>query len=379
MRLAVDATPLLGRPTGVGEFTRGLLGGLMAHGGLDVVAYGLTWRGRGALASVVPAGVVVAARPMAARPLRTVWAWLGRPPIEWWTGPCDVVHGTNFVVPPARRAARVVSVHDLTPLHFPQLCSADTLAYPAIVRRAVAEGAWVHTHAEAIRLEVIEAFAADPDRVVAVPSGVPSAEGIERADPAEGRRLAGLGAGGRYVLALGTVEPRKDLPSLVAAFDAIAGRHRDTHLVIAGPDGWGSEDLARALDRMTARHQVTRLGYVSDRDRDALVRGAAVLAYPSRYEGFGYPPLQAMAAGVPVVATAAGSLAEVLADAALVVPVGDVERLAGALDEVLTEPVRAAELAERGRQRAARFSWARCARGMTALYEAAAVARGPLH
>ena len=150
---------------------------------------------------------------MPARPLRAAWRLADHPVTELWTGAVDVVWGPNFVVPPARRAAEVVTVHDLTPLHFPELCHRDTLAYPALVRRAVARGALVQTDSEAVAAEVRDWLGVAPERVVAVPLGVdPPATG----DPAAGRRRAGAA---RYVLALGTVEPRKDLPTLVAAFD----------------------------------------------------------------------------------------------------------------------------------------------------------------
>src|SRR5205807_6310535 len=114
----------------------------------------------------------------------------------------------------------------------------------------------------------------------------------------------------------GTVEPRKDLPVLVAAFDQLADHHPDAHLVIAGPDGWGAGQLDEALVRARHRDCIERLGWVDEPARLALVATATVFAYPSIYEGFGFPPLEAMAAGVPVVATAAGALPEVLGDGA---------------------------------------------------------------
>jgi glycosyltransferase involved in cell wall biosynthesis len=376
LRVAIDATPLLGQPTGVGEFVRGLLGTLGGADGVSVTAYGLTWRGRGGLDDLVPPGVEVVRRPMAARPLREAWTRLDRPPLEWWTDRIDVVHGTNFVVPPTRRAAEVVTVHDLTPVRYPELCTPDTLAYPGLLRRALRRGAFVHTHAASVREEVLEVFGADgavPERVVAVPSGVPSVAGILAADPARGRVLAGAE---RYVLALGTVEPRKDLPGLVTAFGAVAAAVPDVRLVVAGPDGWGAETLRAVIDGSPARPRIVRLGFVPVAERDALVRGASVLAYPSRYEGFGYPPLQAMAAGVPVVSTVAGSLAEVLGDAALVVPVGDPDALSAAMVRVLTDDAVAADLAARGPTWASTFSWDRCAAGLLGLYRAALAARG---
>ena len=163
-----------------------------------------------------------------------------------------------------------------------------------------------------------------------------------------GRHLAGAE---RYVLALGTVEPRKDLPTLVAAFDALAASDKDLHLVLAGQDGWGIEALTASRDRAVHRRRIHRLGWVNEQQRAALLRGASVFAYPSRYEGFGLPPLEAMAVGTPVVTTTAGALPEVVGDAARVVPPLDVDALAGALADVLGDEDLRTSLVARGRAR----------------------------
>ena len=342
-----------------------------------MTAYAVTWSGRGRLGSVVPEGVRVATRPMAARPLREAWRRAEVPPIEWWTGPVDVVHGPNFVVPPARHAARVVTVHDLTPVRFPELCTADTLAYPGLIRRALRGGAWIHTPSQFVADEVIEAFGADPARVVAIPNGVTEiGPDVTGRDAAEGMRLAGSA---RYLLAIGTIEPRKDLPWLVDAFDVLAASHPDVSLVVAGPDGWGVDDFDRAVARATHRARIVRLGWVDPDQRAALLRGAAALAYPSRYEGFGLPPLEAMAAGVPVVATDAGALPEVLGDAADLVPVGAdlaptvrADALAAALARVLDDDAHRAHLVTAGRERAAAYSWDTTTARLVDLYRLAA-------
>ncbi len=372
MRVALDATPLLGVRTGVGQFTGEVLAALARRDGLQLSAFAVTWRGRDRLATALPPGVRPVLRPMAARPLREAWKRASLPPIEWWSGPVDVVHGTNFVVPPTRRAAQVVTVHDLTAVRHPELCTPDTLENPRLVRRALARGAYVHTPSAFVAREVVELLGAEAERVWPVPLAVPGVEELAAGDPAEGRRLAGVE---RYVLALGTVEPRKDLPTLVRAFDLVASEDADLSLVVAGPDGWGTEAFAAATAAARHRHRVRRLGYVAGSEKASLLRGAAVFAFPSINEGFGLPPLEAMAVGVPVVATEAGCLPEVLGDAARFVPGGDVDALAGALTAALHHDGAHDALVERGRRRARAYSWDRCAEGLTELYRRAADAR----
>lgn len=374
LRVAVDATPLLGARTGVAEFCLGALGALGRRHDLRLSAFAVTWRRRRLLQPLVPDGVRVVQRAMPARPLHAAWQHLRVPPAEWFVGPADVVHGTNYVVPPTRRAARVVTVHDLTVVRFPELCDRATLVFPSLVRKAVAEGAWVHTPSRFVAEEVVAELGVDPDRVRAVHHGVPAhrvaaALGPEDASPPGMALPDGVT---RYVLAVGTVEPRKDLPGLVRAFDLLAGEHGDVGLVIAGGDGWGAGALTEVLSRARWRHRVLRTGYVDDRRLQLLVEQAAVLAFPSVYEGFGLPPLEAMAAGVPVVATSVGAVPEVVGDGGLLVPAGDAEALADALGRVLDDGDLRAALVDRGRARAATFTWEACATGLADLYRDAA-------
>ena len=370
LRVGFDATPLLGRPTGIGVFCAGALEGLAGRDDVAVSAYAVSWRRRHGIDDRVPAGVPTAQRPMPARPLHAAWGRWSWPPLEWFTGPLDVVHGGNYVVPPTRRAARVVTVHDLTVEHFPELCDPPTLAYPGLIRRAVAEGAWVHTDSEFVAAEVVATFAVDPARVRAVPLGVPP---LPAAAPAGASLPIDLPEGcRRYVLAVGTIEPRKDYPLLVRAFGAVAAAHPDVALVVVGGDGWGAERFAEAVAASPARDRIVRPGYLSDADLAAVLRSAAVLAYPSRYEGFGFPPLQAMAASVPVVATAAGAVPEVVGDGAWLVAPGDVDGLADRLVAALNGGADRDALVARGLARSGAFSWTACAAGLAALYRDAA-------
>jgi glycosyltransferase involved in cell wall biosynthesis len=362
--VAVDAAPLLGDRTGIGVAASGMISQLARRPELSMLGFGMTGTGTRRLARALPAGIRPIFLPMPAGLLTRVWTRVDFPPVELWTGRLDVVHGFNFVVPPSRKAARVASVWDLTAVRYPEMCAPASLRYPAAVQRAVHTGAWIHTGARAVAEEIIEHFGVPPERVRVVPPGVTARE------PAAPFRLP---SGRPYILGLGTAEPRKDFPGLVAAFNEVAVAHPDVDLVIAGPRGWAEEGLTTAVAASPARHRIHRLGWVED--TAPLVAGAALVAYPSRYEGFGLPPLEAMAAGVPVVASAAGAVPEVVGDGAVLVPPGEPGPLAEALAALLDDSAARETLVKKGRRRAASFTWASAGDGLVALYQDAVAAR----
>lgn len=365
-RVAVDLTSQLSPLTGVGVMARELVARLARRDDLALTAFAVTWRGRGRLHDAVPAGVDVVDRPMAARPLHEAWRRADHPLIDHWVGRHDVVWGPNFVVPPTR-AAEVMTVHDLTPVRYPELANHFTLAFPGMIRRALGRGAWVHTPSEFVRAEVVDVFGAEPDRVVAIHHGA-GTDRVEPGNPGRGRALAGSN---RFVLAVGTVEPRKDLPTLVRAFDIVARDDPDLRLVLAGADGWGAEALTAAVGAARHRTRIARLGRVDDRARVDLLAAAAVYAFPSLYEGFGLPPVEAMGAGVPVVASRAGALPEVCRDGADLVEAGDPDGLAAALARILGDDAHRATLVERGRRVAAGYDWTRASDRLAELFHAA--------
>jgi glycosyltransferase involved in cell wall biosynthesis len=168
-------------------------------------------------------------------------------------------------------------------------------------------------------------------------------------------------------LAIGTVEPRKNLAGLVAAFDQVADDDDEVRLVLAGGDGWGAHNLDDAIASARHRTRIVRLGRVADETRADLLTGATALAYPSRYEGFGLPPLEAMSVGVPVLTTRVGAIPEVVGDAALLVE-PEADDLASGLARILADDALRSALVERGHARVARYSWDACATGLAELY-----------
>lgn len=366
LRIALDVTALLGPLTGVGVFVRELAAGLARDEAVDLRTFAVSWRGRGGLRAATPPGARPVSRPMPARLARAAWRRGDHPTARLLAGRADLVHGPNFVVPPGGGAAELVTVHDLTAVHYPQMCTPDVLEWPDLLRRALRRGAWVHTVSDFVADEVRDAFGVDPGRVLVVPNGTtPPGPDTEGRDGMTGRTLVG---GDRYVLALGTVDPRKDLTSLVAAFDLLAPEDPDLHLAVAGADGLGTPALEAAIAASPHAHRIARIAEVDDDRRVALLRGASAVAYPSRYEGFGLVPLEAMAVGTPVVATAAGAVPEVAGDAAVLVAPEDPAALAEGLEVALYDGPRGAELIARGHERVAHYSWADTAAGMVSAY-----------
>ncbi len=353
LRVTLDATPLLGVRTGVGRYVASLVAALAAHdpAELDLALTAFTWRtGR---RPVVP-GARWRHRPAPARALRAAWTRSPLPPVEWLAGRCDVFHATNFVLPPARRAAGVVTVHDLAFLRFPVTVSRASQAYATLVPAGVRRAARVLCPSQAIADEVAHEYGLPAGQVLATPLGVDAGWSAARPPSAAGRARLGLPA--RYVLFVGTREPRKDLGTLLAAHRAARDADPDAvpPLVVAGPAGWGT-DRTDAATRPGPDVAVT--GFLAEDDLRAVVAGAACVVLPSLYEGFGLPVLEALACGVPVLASDLPALREVGGTVCAYAPVGDVDAFAAALVALCREP---GEPVAR-RAQAAGFTWRACA------------------
>jgi glycosyltransferase involved in cell wall biosynthesis len=380
LRIGIDATPLAGHRTGIGRYVEQLISALAIEAGLELHAGAFTIRGRDAL-SHLPAGVRAVHRPIPARLLHRAWLRGDVPAAEWVLGSVDVVHGTNFVLPPARRAAGVVTVHDLSFVRFPELVNRASLDYQSLVPRAVARAAVVLTPTESVADELSEQYGVDRSRVMATPLGVepawfgpaPAPIGLRRSGTA-GITGGGIGPGGvapEYLLAVGTLEPRKGLDVLLTAYRYLVAAEPDVPpLVLVGPPGWGPALSTSGIDPA----RVVLPGYLDTDELRSLVAHARLLAFPSRYEGFGLPPLEALAAGTPVIAADVPAVREVVGSVSAMVdlvPVADAEALAEALRRRLANPPSPQDVAT-GRDHARAFSWQRCAALTASAYRLAA-------
>ena len=221
MKVALDATPLLGPRTGVGRYVAGLAGALAGMAGPEPESVALvpfSWRGTGDLPAAAPAGPRIrhGHRRAPARLLQAAWGRLPWPPVEWLSGPVDVFHATNFVAPPTRRAATVLTIHDLTYLRYPEMVTSASARYRHLVPRALARGAVVCTPTTAVATEVADEYGLPPDRLVVTPLGVDPS--WRQATPPDPSWLATHGLPDRYLLFVGNREPRKNLPTLLTAY-----------------------------------------------------------------------------------------------------------------------------------------------------------------
>ncbi len=362
IRVALDVTPLAGRRTGIGGFVSALASGLAAHPDVDLQGMALTARGRDEISAALPEGVQLG-KPVPAALVRRLWRHVPLPPVSWLAGSVDIVHGTNYVVPPGGAAAALVSVHDLSAWRKPDQVHETSRVYPRLVDRALGRGAHVHADSHFVAGEIEAQLRVPKERLHVVHL---AASPLPPANPAGWRDVAGDGA--PYLLAVGTIEPRKDYPGLVTAFAEVKAELPELRLVIAGGSDRGTEALVRTIEGLGLSDSVIRPGYVTNQQKADLFAGARALVYPSTYEGFGIVPLEAMMAGVPVVATAAGSVPEICGEAAMLVPVRDPSALAKAIQAVTTDEARREALILAGKAQAARFSWDRTVEQMVGVY-----------
>jgi glycosyltransferase involved in cell wall biosynthesis len=286
------------------------------------------------------------------------WHRLRRPAVQRATGPVDLVHVTGMAMPPPT-APLVVTVNDLVFVHEPELFTPRGVSFFRLAIELTRRDADLVLCPSQDAADDCVANGFDAAKIRIVPYGIELATTGED-EVARVRRRFGID--GRYVMWLGTIEPRKNLATLLQAFEQVDS---DAVLVLAGPSGWNT-DLAGFIGRLGRR--VRPIGFVSDDDKSALYAGAAVFCLPSRREGFGLPVLEAMAQATPVVVTQGTSMAEIVGDAAdtdteagILVDSTDAAALAAALQELLDDEPKRTRLGAGARRRAATFSWARTA------------------
>jgi glycosyltransferase involved in cell wall biosynthesis len=385
VRILLDYRPALRQRSGIGEYVHQLAralagqrvdrsaerraGDRRAASNSDAVeVFTSSWRDRPEPAAVADLGpaVRIVDRRIPVRLLNACWHRHGWPPVEWITGRSyDVVHSPGPMLMPSSRAAQVVTIHDLDFLLHPERARAEMRrTYPAFVRRHAAAADGIVVGCQQVADQVVELLHVDADRVSVCPYGVPRWTLSGPIDP--GRPT------GEYILFLGTLEPRKNIDGLLAAYADLCARRPDTPpLKLAGGSVRGAETWREAIGRPPLLGRVTYHGYVADADRQRLYEGARLFVLPSFNEGFGLPVVEAMSLGVPVVASNRGALPEVCGGAALLVNPEQVCEISAAMERVLFDRTLSGRLAEGGLKQAGHFTWERAADLTRAAYERA--------
>lgn len=396
MRIGIDITAAVRQGAGIGRFTRELVRALLAldspheyvlfaaTGGLPISV----WQPR--LDYITQTARALDLKICNLKSLSDDWlhrmwhrARLGFP-IEFFTGRVDLFHEPDFVLPPTRRGTlTLLTVHDLTFMRDPDSALPQLRRYlEQVVPRSVQRATHVLADSLATKKDLAELFSVSPDKITVIPGGVSDCFSpvTDPARLAEVRAKYNLGPD-PFILGLGTIQPRKNYTRLIQAFATFRTKTIDLksvttkfqfptfNLVIVGGKGWMYDDIFAEVKRQGLEEYVLFPGFVDDDDLPALYSAASVLAYPSLYEGFGLPVLEAMACGTPVVTSNTSSLPEIAGDAALAVSPTNPVALSGALLNAVADEALRAQMIERGLKQARRFTWEDAARQLLAVYE----------
>jgi len=391
MRIGIDYTAAARQRAGIGRYTRELITALLAleqdtilsHQYVLFAAIGRLSRAhwqreidrlhtiRHSPLVLSPVEVfAIRTLPLSDDWLARLWHRLRLPiPVETVTGPLDLFYSPDFVLPPTRRGTRaLLTVHDLSFLRYPEHFVPKLVQYlTQVVTRSVARADHVLADSAATRADLIAHLGTEPEKVTVLYSGV-DPRFCPRPEPGEAERVrARYGIGDQpYVLSVGTVQPRKNYARLIRAFNQLTNQPTN-QLLIAGGKGWLYENILAEAEKYPDHVRI--LGFVDDADLPALYRGASLFAFPSLYEGFGLPVLEAMACGIPVVCSNVSSLPEVAGDAALLVDPLDTDSLVRAMARALEDTDLRQEMIAQGFAQAARFSWEKAARQLVATFD----------
>jgi glycosyltransferase involved in cell wall biosynthesis len=356
MRIVVDVTPLLLRSAGVKNYIYHWLRALERLESGDSIGIFPYLRGLGPLDHEHSmAGQLATVAGLAS--LHAV----NRSRLPWFAPGVDVFHASHHLHNPPRRTRLTSTIHDMTCWLMPELHSkANVAATRWFGEHIMARAAGLIAVSESTRRDALDILDLDPGRVTMIYPGVADAFFEVTAEEALAARQK-LGLEKPYALYVGTIEPRKNVPRLLDAWAAVRPELRDEYeLVVAGPVGWA--DRATVARLRAGGEGVRYVGYVAEADLPGLTAGAALMAYPSLYEGFGFPVAEAMAAGVPVLTSDVSSLPEIAGEAALLVDPESLEEICAGLERLLASPSLRERLGGAGRKRAREFRWAVTAR-----------------
>jgi len=300
------------------------------------------------------------------RIVQKLWKTMDWPPFDAFAGPADVYHFPNFIRPPLKRGKSVVTIHDLAFMRYPETIEKKNLRYlNSCIQQTIETADAIIAVSEFTASEIRELLGVPAEKVTVIHQGL-SPNMIRPADGEIQATRKALGLERPYILMVSTVEPRKNIPFLVDVFEALGDFDGD--LIIAGMKGWDYEPIMRWMRNSPRATHIMHMDYVPEEQLPGIYSGAEFFVLPSLYEGFGFPPLEAMACGTPVVSSTAGSLPEVLGDAALFIDGFVAQTWADSIHRLLKDNVTKERMRQKGFEQAKKFSWEETARKTWSLY-----------
>lgn len=366
MKICIDIQSAITQRTGIGRYTRALVEALGAETGTDTLRlFYFDFQRRG-IPFPVPGAEQRAVRWIPGKLVQQAWKTADWPPFDWLAGRADIYHFPNFTLPSLGCGKGVVTIHDMSFLRYPGFAEARNQRYLATtIRRTVARADAIITDSEFSAAEIQTYLPVEASRLWPIHLGI--ATDLRAPDqPTVETCRKRLGLDRPYLLTVGTLEPRKNIPFLVEVFEKL--QSFDGLLVIAGMPGWKYEPILERFRSSPAADRIRYLRYVPECDLPALYAGAELLVFPSFYEGFGFPPLEAMACGCPVVTSAGGSLPEIVGNAAPIIQGFNADEWVEQIHRILADSTGRATRIRRGIEWVKQFTWAETARRTWEVY-----------
>jgi len=362
MKITIDVQPVLGKKSGVGQYISGLIYGLgeVDHQNSYFLSF-FDFKRRGSMLSLPGSNFVHRKCFLPGRAVSILWKKFAWPSYNFFFGESDIFHFPNFIIRPVKRAKKIVTIHDVSFLRFPEYAEPKNLKFlKNEIRKTVEEANHILTDSRFTEEELIYFFPSAKQKVSTVHLGVDA-----RFKPSRVTRE-------KSILFVGNIEPRKNLPNLFKAFEIMKDRHRELSaykITIAGMKGWLYEGIFKALENNKYKTDIHFLDYVPDEKLPELYAKASVFVYPSFYEGFGLPPLEAMACGTPVISARKASLPEILGDAVVWIDPNEPESISDALKRVLLDGALREELIKKGAEQSSKFQWRKTAAETLEIYK----------
>lgn len=374
MRIGFDYTVAVTETAGIARYTSELMKALLEMDLSNEYVLIITKDAREDPARTLPREVEIRKLPFSHQGEWMIWHRLGLPlPVEFFTGKVEVFHSPDALLPPLHHARGVVTIHDLSHMIYPEYMDPGIAKFfDKAMRKSIERARMVIAVSEATKQDLVRLLGVSEDKIEVIYNGVSTKFSPVRDEEQLSNMRNRYKIVHPFILSIGSVQPRKNLQRLITAYSILRQRRELTHqLLFIGGGGWLSDDLFRQIEGLGVAEDIRFLGYVPDEELPTLICLADVFAFPSLYEGFGLPALEAMACGTPVVSSNISAMPEVLGDAALLVDPLDVECLAETLRQILLNDQLRTELTKQGFKRSQRFTWVKAAQKYLEVYERA--------